>query len=621
MANLDTTYNPDDRTQAFEKHSGGYLISLAGPGTGKTYSLLKRTEALTAQGVAQDTICYLTFIKEISKAFIQDYIEKFGQESYDTHKPRISTLHSLACRLLRHQGFQIGFDGVLYFANTEESDSDAAETILSDLLPYVNAQNCRTVSQLRKHIHSIKCAWRDIVDPLTLPSPVPAIVPVVQNLFKAFRLIDWDQTIPLSHTLATTLEPLPDWITDIKHYFVDEYQDFNKAEQALISFLSTHATSTVIVGDDDQSLYSGRGGSPDGLRTLYANPTHDQVSLVKCFRCRETIVNAANTFQRTMHPVPRLMLPTKDDGQIIAYRFKSSKAELAYLSAYLQDCIVNLPASPAPKDGTVCLFPSWKVLDSYFERLSPIIPCIKKKGNLSPDRIWLERVLHLLIEPDQRFVQRLILNSYLQIKPRHKRPIVQRIVQRDISTVSSVQSLISDGSLVGLAATQAQEFCNLIDHLSTKDPEAIAPHISEKLGIDVHDVSGHLSTFLMKADTMEQDELLEEYCDLLLPDTKTPTDDPRSILFLTMHGSKGLTKRNVVIPGMEAAWLPGTAAGTDLEERRRLFYVALTRATDRVLITLPWARAPKDPLNFPTPGRGIKSPFIADAGLPAIYHS
>lgn len=112
MANLDTIYNPDDRTQAFENHSAGYLISLAGPGTGKTYSLLKRTEALTAQGVAQDTICYLTFIKEISKAFIQDYVEKFGQESYDTHKPRISTLHSLACRLLRHQGFQIGYNGV-----------------------------------------------------------------------------------------------------------------------------------------------------------------------------------------------------------------------------------------------------------------------------------------------------------------------------------------------------------------------------------------------------------------------------------------------------------------------------------------------------------------------------
>jgi len=77
MANLDLTYGPNDRTKAFEDHETGYLISLAGPGTGKSLSLLKRIEALTAKGVLQDTICYLTFIKEISNAFIQDYIEKF----------------------------------------------------------------------------------------------------------------------------------------------------------------------------------------------------------------------------------------------------------------------------------------------------------------------------------------------------------------------------------------------------------------------------------------------------------------------------------------------------------------------------------------------------------------
>lgn len=621
MANLDLTYNPDERSCAFENHTTGFLISLAGPGTGKTYSLLKRTEALTARGVTQDSICYLTFIKEISNAFVQDYIEKFGKDSYEVHKPRISTLHSFACRLLRHQGFQIGYDGELYFANTAECDSDAADTLLTDLIPFVNRPDCRTLAQLRKKINSIKTAWRDTVNPVTLAAPIPSILPHAENLFRAFRVVDWDQTIPLAYALAQSLQTLPNWITDIKHYFIDEYQDFNKAEQSLISFLADHATSIVIVGDDDQSLYSRRGGSPDGLRNLYANPTHDQVSLVNCYRCREAIVASANTFQRSMHANPRPMLPTKDDGQILAYRFKSSKAELEYLIVFLKDCITHMPAIPGPKDGTICLFPSWRVLDSYFERLSPHVPCSKRKTDILPNRLWLERVLHLVCIPNQRFLERLLLNQYNQVKPRHRQLIVQTVVQRDISVVDAIQSLITDGVLSGQAALQSREFCQLIQDLSSQNVDSIAQYISSKLGIDIHTAKAHLEELLRKLDEPEKEDLIAVYCDLLLPEFACPAEDPRSILFLTMHGSKGLTKKNVVIPGLEAAWLPGTSQGADLEEKRRLFYVAITRATDRVLITFPRNRGLKDSLNFPMLGRGTRSPFIVKAGLNDTYHS
>ena len=619
MPNLDLTYIPEDRTQAFENHSAGYLISLAGPGTGKTTSLLHRTQALTARGVQQNSICYLTFIKEISNAFIQDYIEKFGQASYDTNHPRISTLHSFACRLLRHQGYRINYDGELYFANTADTESDDSITVLNDLLPFIATPECHTPAQLRTHIKSIKTAWRDTVDPATIPAPIPVILSQALNLFKAFRLVDWDQTIPLSHALATNLQQLPDWIEEIEHYYIDEYQDLNKAEQALISFLAQSATSIVIVGDNDQSLYSGRGGSPDGLRNLFANLAHDQVSLIRCFRCRESIVDAANTFQRAMHAVPRNMIPVKDNGQILTHNFKSSKAELAFLVEFLRDCIANLPASPHSKDGIVCLFPSWKVLDSYFEKLSPLIPCIKRKTGPHLNRIWLERILRLICAPNQRFLQRLLLNYFHEIKPRHKHLIVQRVVQRNISVVEAIESLLEDGGLKAQSAVQAQEFCLLIEHLAGNNPEIIAPYLVAKLGLDLQLVTTQLTTFIDSIAEPEKDNIIIECCDSLLPDSKHPEEDPSSVLFLTIHSSKGLTKKNVVMPGLEAAWLPGSANGADLDERRRLFYVALTRATDRVLITYPLTRGRKDSLNFETPGRGRPSPFIAEAGLCDTY--
>jgi DNA helicase II / ATP-dependent DNA helicase PcrA len=620
MANLDLTYGPDECTQAFENHTNGYLVSLAGPGTGKTFSLLKRTEALIARGISQDTVCYLTFIKEISNAFIQDYIEKFGQASYDATKPRISTLHSFACRLLRNQGYRLGYDGELFFANTAESDNDAAETLLIDLLPFVNGVQCRTPAQLRAHLKTIKAAWRDTVDPSSFADPIPLILTHAENLFRAFRVVDWDQTIPLSHRLAVGMGALPDWITDIRHYYVDEYQDFNRAEQALILFLLPRATSAVIVGDDDQSLYSGRGGSPDGIRNLFNNPTHDQVSLVNCYRCSEAIVRSANTFQRSMHHNPRLMQSTKGNGQILTYRFKSSKAEIAFLAAFLQECIVHMPAEPTPKDGTVCLFPSWKVLESYFQSLSPLVACVKRQSTPHSRRLWLERILHLTCSPNKRFLERLILNEYGQIKPRHKRLLVQRIVQRDVSVSIALRSLISDGELTGAAQVAASEFCQLIEDINSQDAVRIAPHIAAQLALDPAAVEAQLNSILARLADPKQEDIIAESCDNLLPDSVAPVEDPRSILFLTMHGSKGLTKKNVVIPGLEAAWLPGVSQGPDLQERRRLFYVAMTRATDCVLMTVPNNRGRNDSLNFNTPGRSEPSPFIADAGLRCTYH-
>ncbi len=619
MANLDLIYGPNDRTRAFEKHETGYLISIAGPGTGKTFSFLKRIEALTARGIPQDKICYLTFIKEISNAFTQDYIEEFTRESYEANKPRISTLHSFACRLLRNQGFQIGYDGELFFINAAETNLDAATTLLTDLLPLVSGPACRTVPQLRNHLKDIKAAWRDTVDPSSLSSPIPNILVQAEILFRALRVIDWDQTIPLAHKLANSLSTLPSWITNIKHYLVDEFQDFNKAEQTLIAFLSGHATSSVIVGDDNQSLYRTRGGSPDGLRSLYSDSAKDQVSLVNCFRCRETIVRAANTFQRVMHATPRRMIPVHSGGEILAYRFKSSKAESAFLVPFLQDCIAQLPETITPKDGTVCLFPSWKVLDEYYKQLSPFVPCVKRKSILNPKRIWLERVLNLLCIPNQRFIERLLLNEYDQIKPRHKQLIIQRVVQDDVSVFRAVQLLVSEGQITGKALVHAQRFCQLIEDIISRDPERISLQLSSKLDIDGPVASGHISSMILRLANPGTEDIVKEFSDLILPDSKSQEEDPRSILFLTMHGSKGLTKKTVVMPGLEKAWLPSDSTGDKFDEKQRLFYVALTRATHQVLVTLPMNRAKGDTLNYPTTGRGEASPFLANSGVRVEY--
>ncbi len=619
MANLDTQYDIDNRVAAFENHERGTLVSLAGPGTGKTYALLQRAAALTARDEDPDTICYLTFIKEIANAFVSDYIDTFGQEAYEQNKPRISTLHGFACRLLRNWGYRIGYDGVLYFANTTERDADAANTFLSDLLPLGNTEGCRTVAQLRDYLNSIKGAWRDVDDPAALPAPAPTIVAAALPLLRAFRLVDWDQTIPLASGLLNE-EVAPGWIAKIKHYFIDEFQDFNRAEQELIALLGADADSVVVVGDDDQSVYSARGGSPEGMRALYGEASHDTVSLGRCRRCKEVIVQAANRFQSTMRADPRPMVSHSPGGEILCYRFKSAKAELAYLVEYLKARVAELPAEPGPKDGIICLFPSHRVLNAYFEVLNSQLACSRRGAPSVAVRQWLERALRLVATPNQRFVERLLLNDYAEIKPRHCRMMVTRILAEDISPSAACASLVADGSFTAKALAAANAFCNLCESLSSRDPVRIVPLVAQGISVAEDTVADRLNPFLLTVDEPEQDDSIAAVCDALLPDTATPAADPRAVVFLTIHGSKGLTKKTVVLPGLEQAWLPGSASGEDLAERRRLFYVAITRATDRVLITFPRTRGRNDSLNFDAPGRGEASIFIADAGLPCVYH-
>jgi DNA helicase-2/ATP-dependent DNA helicase PcrA len=436
---------------------------------------------------------------------------------------------------------------------------------------------------------------------------------------RCYRLVDWDQTIPTAHSLLLAIDELPEWIAKIRHYFVDEYQDFNLAEQAVIESLANHAESLVVVGDDDQSLYSGRGGSPDGIRDLYADPQYDRVSLTKCYRCPATVVARTNTFQAAMGGTPRPMVPSKAGGEVLSYRFKSSKAEVAFLASYLQARIAELPAEPKSKDGIVCLFPSRRVLDAYFDMLSPSLPCVRRKSAVFPTRSLLVLILQLLLRPGQRYLERLLLRQYGDLKPRHRKMIVDRIMERDISPSAACRTLVEDGSLSGAATAGANSFAALCTAVVEGDLPFVAQFLSTALGVTVEDSIAQLKQ-LEGANDADSDDLVTTICDVLLPNTASQPEDPRAVLFLTMHGSKGLTKRTVVIPGLEEAHLPGEATGSALKERMRLFFVALSRSTDRLLLTFPHNRGGNDSLNFEMVGRGVASRFIAQAGIPTAYH-
>ena len=135
---------------------------------------------------------------------------------------------------------------------------------------------------------------------------------------------------------------------------------------------------------------------------------------------------------------------------------------------------------------------------------------------------------------------------------------------------------------------------------------------------DVCDFDGMeeaLGKFVDSLANADEESLMSEFCDRALPNTVADEEDRRAVAFMTVHSSKGLTLKTIVLPGLEEAWLPDEHASERLAEDRRLHYVAITRATDEVLVTFPGSRAKGDPLNQPVYGRHQPCPFVAESGI------
>ena len=322
-----------------------------------------------------------------------------------------------------------------------------------------------------------------------------------------------------------------------------------------------------------------------------------------------------------MTPNPRQMLPFHEGGSVESLRFKSSKAEIEYLAQFLNSCIRELPEEPRPRDGIVCLFPTKKSLRFYFEKLSVQVPSYTTRLEIEDSRRRLTHALSLCARPGQRFSERLLLENFTEIKPRHRRAIVDLVIQRDISPAEACQFMTAEGGLTGLALEAAESFISTCDGLSSRNPQLIANQIEEWTEIEHPELVNQLDVFLTSLQENDQEKAISDLCDVALPSTARPPVDLRSVPFFTMHGAKGLTKRTVVMPGLEDAWLPGTSEGASLEEKRRLFYVALTRATDHVLITYPANRARRDPMNYRTPGRSEVSRFVGESAIATRYQA
>jgi superfamily I DNA/RNA helicase len=457
------------------------------------------------------------------------------------------------------------------------------------------------------------------------------------------------EVVPLALDFVTQNPAHPD-IPRYDHVLVDEYQDLNRADQALIDALAGTSAVTVI-GDEDQSIYSFRHANPEGIvQYPQTHPqTHDEL-LNECRRCPHRVVNMANALinhNQRLAPKPLLVFPQNGNGDVHIVQHNSVADEISTLAAYIEWYLQNHPGVPA---GEVLVLVNrrmigngirdalntraqqnnrqWSAQSFYFE--DALSTSVAAEGF---------SLLTLLVDPEDRPALRYWLGEN---RPDCRRLPYTRLrqycEQNGVAPRVALDALAAGTLSLAHTAVLAARYQLLQQRLPALATLSI-PQLVDVLFPDgnADTAAVRQAALLIAPNVQTPRDLLDELrTDITQPEL--PGTQGQSIRIMSLHKSKGLTARLVVIAGCVAGILPSIDFTAPIDERnrqrqeqRRLFYVGLTRSTETLVISsavrIPAGTAMQ--MGMPTmPGGGHgmailqASPFLAELGpsAPASVH-
>lgn len=570
------------------------LHVLAGPGTGKTFAMMRRVARLLEEGVEPEKILALSFTRTAATD-LRAQLLKLGAPG--VARVRASTLHSLCFSLLSQAAA---------FPLTNRKP----RSLLSYEVKYLELDLADTFGGLkpvRRLREAYEAAWARLQTDMP-GGPSKSIdaayhAAVLQWLtYHGAMLIG--ELIPLTLAFAEQ-NPASDLIPAFTHVLVDEYQDLNKAEQALVERLARDGSLTII-GDDCQSIYSFRHANPEGIREFPAtHPGTVVKTILESHRCPPNIVAMSNSLienepART-RPVPLTPDPVRQHASVVVVQHRTLEDEINAVADFAHD---YLRRNEALHPGQVLVltprrFIGNRIRDaliargrnamSYFTE-DPVQPDAAGRGMA---------LLTLLVDPFDRPALRawLGMGSTTGLRRGYRRvvaaaqaaavepsEILRRLAAGEVTLPHTAPLVGRWEELTAVrAAIAGVNGLDLVRALWPQDDETC------------DDIRLVAETVAINAP--EPAVILEEVRQAITQPS-LPDSDSDIIRVMSLHKSKGLTASLVVIAGAMAGALPTIEpslpqAEQDAQrlEQRRLFYVAITRATDTLVVSAP-ARIP-----------------------------
>ena len=597
MDDIKTTIHGDatsDQIEAID-HIGSHARLLAGPGTGKTKTLTRRVLSLILQhNVDPESILLLTFTR-LAAAQLKDEIKKVLEPLGKTI-PQVSTLHSFALRQILHNSSRID---TLPRPIRIADDWEERYIIQEDLKKVLSLKEIGDVQNL---INQLSTDWETLrIDEIGWEQQFPN--PAFLGAWRSHK-DQYGETLraELVYQLKKQLNQSRDFQLDkeYKHILIDEYQDLNACDLAIVNELAKRGAELFVAGDDDQSIYGFRFATPEGIRNfeqIYQNSK--KLALEICFRCDKNILHSAE-FVASLDP-KRLPKPTRpkdqaEDGEVLIVGFKDQNHEAEIIAKKIKSLI----AKDIKPDQITILLRS----DRNGSLSKPIIEALKKQSvdvSLTTDselesnneyRIVLS-MIRLLVDQNDCLAWRTLLQvdktnglgdecikniwNYTQSKGIRFSVALQKIVESPNELQKFGQKIAKFVSEINAAIVELKAIQNPIEAITaTVDKFMSEGEIKEQ----VKKYFVGILESQEKADLESLIKIVSTSSEYIEQETKE-----NAVNILTMHQAKGLSFDVCFIVGAEDEYIPGRNTGDKEGDERRLLYVSMTRARHKLFIS------------------------------------
>lgn len=574
----------------------GPLLVLAGAGSGKTKVLTTRIAYLiNEKNVDPSSILAITFTNKAAKEMKDRVIKLIGNIGYSM---KISTFHSFGLSILKEHCDLLG-----YSKNFTIIDSDDSVTLIKKIVKDLNLDS--KIFNPKMIRNKISGAKNELMDPAEyvrfantdMEEKIVSVYERYQKRLKLNNSFDFDDLLMLPiKLLKENPDVLKQYQEKFKYVMVDEYQDTNQAQYILTKMMSAKYKNICVVGDNDQSIYMFRGANYRNILNFEKDYKNTSVILLEeNYRSTKNILDVANSIiKNNKSRKDKTLWTNNDDGLKIKYHRSSNEKDESF---YVVGEIKKLLNNGVPLSEIAVLYRAnaqsrnieevllrdnipYKVVGAFYfynrKEIKDLIAYLKLIYNHNDD------------------------NSLTRIINVPKRGIGLKAIEN-----LNTKSMLEEKSLYDSLSTQKElDFKRLIDDLSKKSETMSLTELvdcilndskmKEELELEktiesevrlenLEEFKSITKSFEESKGIVSLGEFLEEIS--LVSDVEEYKNNTNVVTLMTIHSAKGLEFDNVFLIGMEEGLFPHANCLNDaeeLEEERRLCYVAVTRARKRL---------------------------------------
>lgn len=594
------------------KHLSGPAQVIAGPGSGKTFTIIQRILYLiTHYHVPPEKILVITYTKAAANEMKERYEaaknHNFNNDSIIWNNVNFGTFHSVCYNILRRSG---GFKSVSLIKENDKRkllNVLAGNRGLASKCDYDSITRLQNIISRMKNLGQDDCkdlAWENMIQKDAIQESVEFSCEDIASIRHEYDqylreqgLLDFDDMITRCLALLTANNQILHKYQQIFQYILaDEFQDINFPQYQILKLLAAPANNMLVVGDDDQAIYGFRGASPCIMKQFMEDyPGCRQILLTDNYRCREQIVELSkNMISRNTQRFQKEFQPAQKGGRITALCFDTRKEEETQLLSTL-----SLLSVDALEDTAIILRTNLEVMQ-YGELLREGGILVKGKQVKDSDLFHsfiMDDIISFLaylyegnkrsdfmkfMNKPNRFISRAAL-----ISEKVTLDTLKQYYTQNTSMLSQLHLLFGQLKIAaGLSPHLAVAFFRkALDYDTYLHQKAADYKTSQRWSAQADKIQEYFVQYQQYKEGISVKSFVEQLSEREAGG-QAQMEEKRGVSIMTMHSAKGLEFDRVFLPDVNEGIIPGKEALSHetLEEERRLLYVAITRAKNELFI-------------------------------------